>query len=239
MRLALFDFDDTLVDGTAVLSGALGDLAEGYALDPAAVVAVAFTDGLGHGTWPALCTAVRDTFGIPAPVEELVPALQGRVLERCRPAPATVDALGALREAGWRIGIVTNGPAFQEAKLRASGLHRLVDGCVVSDLAGARKPSPLIFAAAARVCGCGDAEDWATCLEAGWMVGDSVHCDIAGARAAGLRSAWIHLGRRWEEAIAVPDPWDVHTGRPMADHGDLAPDHIVDDVAAAVDLMLH
>jgi putative hydrolase of the HAD superfamily len=134
---------------------------------------------------------------------------------------------------------VTNGPAFQEAKLRASGIDRLVDGYAVSDLTGARKPSPAIFAAAARACGCGDAEAWVGSLEAAWMVGDSASADIAGARAAGLRSAWIHLGRRWDEAAALPDPWLVHTGQPYPDLGDLTPDHIVDDVAAAVELMLH
>jgi putative hydrolase of the HAD superfamily len=238
MRLALFDFDDTLVDGRAVLIGSLRALAERHRLDPASVVELALADGNGHGTWSVLASVLRTNFTIAAPVDELVTMLQTGVLERVRPTAATVAALAALRDAGWRIGIVTNGPQFQEEKLRASGLDRLVDGYAVSDLAGARKPEPAIFAAAAAACGCDGGDGWATELEIGWMVGDSAPADIAGARAAGLRSAWLHLGRRWEDAVNAPDPWIVHIGAPAADLGDLTPDHIVDDIAGAVALML-
>jgi FMN phosphatase YigB (HAD superfamily) len=37
-----------------------------------------------------------------------------------------------------------------------------------------------------------------------WMVGDG-SVDVAGARAAGIRSIWITRGRRWDAAGFAPD----------------------------------
>ena len=37
------------------------------------------------------------------------------------------------------------------------------------------------------------------------MVGDSADTDIAGGRAAGLRTAWLHHGREWERPDLPPD----------------------------------
>ncbi|MBW6435587.1 HAD family hydrolase [Actinoplanes hulinensis] len=86
--------------------------------------------------------------------------------------------------------IVTNGRTGQQAaKIRNAGLDRLVDGWVVSEAAGHKKPAPEIFHAAAAVAGLplGDA----------WVIGDSPHADIAGAAACGLPSVWISAGRLW------------------------------------------
>ena len=219
MRLALFDLDNTLVDRDDVIRGVTDHVIEHHGLDPAETAAAMLAADLQP--WPERMATLRARFGLRASVDELLAEHRGRFLDLYRPAAATLAALADLRAQGWRIGIVTNGTPFQEDKLRASGLPPVVDGYVVSDVLGARKPSPAIFAAAARLCGCGGGDGWAAGLDAGWMVGDSAPADIAGARAAGLRSAWLHRGRPWE---------DEPTG--------LTPDHIVDDVAAAVALML-
>lgn len=75
------------------------------------------------------------------------------------------------------------------AKIRASGLDRLVQGWVVSEAVGRKKPDPVIFRAAADAVG--------VPLEGAWVVGDSPHADIAGAHALGLRSVWVSGGRAW------------------------------------------
>lgn len=91
----------------------------------------------------------------------------------------------------------------QEGKIRRTGLDALVDGWVVSDAVGSRKPRPEIFGALATRLGCA--------LD-GWMIGDSLDLDVAGGAAVGLRTAWIDDGS---------DP----TG--------YRPDLVVDSVAAA------
>jgi putative hydrolase of the HAD superfamily len=236
MRLALFDLDNTLVDHQTVMLGFAGRFAERHGLDlDETLAALIATD---EYLWSERLAALRQRFDLPESTEALLAEHQRDFLECFRPAAATVDALGALRAAGWRIGIVTNGGPFQEDKLVAAGLDRLVDGYVVSDLVGWRKPSPAIFAAAARLCGCGEGEGWAAALEVGWMVGDSAPADIGGARASGLRSVWLHCGRRWEDAVVVPDAWAVRIGEAAPDLTGLRPDHIVDDPASAVALML-
>lgn len=115
-------------------------------------------------------------------------------------------ALTELRAAGWTLGIVTNGLADnQEGKIRRTGLDALVDGWVVSDTVGVRKPLPAIFEALATGLGCA--------LE-GWMIGDSLELDVAGGAAVGLRTAWID--------------------RDGADLTGYQPDLVVDSVAAAI-----
>ncbi len=108
---------------------------------------------------------------------------------RC--ADDTIEALNLLRAQDWKIGIATNGDAVQEEKIRRTGLDRLVDAWCVSELVGHRKPAPQIFRLVAKRCG--------ATLEGAWMVGDSASADIAGARAAGISSAWLHRGRAWSE----------------------------------------
>lgn len=77
--------------------------------------------------------------------------------------------------------IVTNGRTVQqETKIHNTGLDRLVQGWVVSEAVGRKKPDPEIFHAAAATVGLP--------LTGAWVIGDSPHADIAGADALGLRS---------------------------------------------------
>jgi FMN phosphatase YigB (HAD superfamily) len=79
-----------------------------------------------------------------------------------------LDGLGELREAGWRVGVATNGAVdIQRAKLRATGICERVDGVFVSEEADARKPGRRHFALAAARCG-------AVLGDGGWMVGDTL-----------------------------------------------------------------
>jgi putative hydrolase of the HAD superfamily len=227
MRLALFDLDNTLVDRTRVFALAAAALADEVGIGTEVFVStmVAAEDG-SRRTWPEFFTVVRDELRLTHSVDELMARHRRNFLANYRADAATLTALAALRSAGWRVGIVTNGSAFQSDKLRVTGLDQLVDACVVSEVLGSAKPAPAIFAAAASACGCAGGDRWAAGLEAGWMVGDSATADIAGAAACGLRTMWMRCGRRWEDAVAGHDV------------GGLLPDHVVDDVPAAVALML-
>ena len=232
MPLALFDLDNTLVDRTAAFEQAARLLAADHGLDPAvAVPAIIEADDAGRVVWADWFPVIRERFDLQPSVEELIDEHRPRYTSSYELTPPTIDALAALRAAGWRIGVVTNGPATQEDKIIVTGLDGLVDGWAVSDLVGARKPDVRIFAAAAAACG---AE-----LAGGWMVGDSPPADIAGAHLAGLTSVWLHLGRTWADVAFEPDAFARRAGEASPDlPADFAPTYIADDVPAAVVLML-
>jgi putative hydrolase of the HAD superfamily len=203
MPLALFDLDNTLVDRAGCFRTAIEGMARDHGLDPDVVVPFvieADADGLrGWDEWTAM---TRERFELTDSIEALQAAHRVRYLAAFTPDPRVAGALDRLRSAGWRIAVVTNGPPTQSEKLTTAALDGLVDACAISDVVGARKPDPAIFAAAAEAAGAS--------LEGAWMVGDSVEADIAGAVACGLDSIWIDRGRAWPVARFAPTVTVTH-----------------------------
>jgi len=188
--LLLCDLDDTLIDRRGALRRWAEAFAAEHGLDGRAVDWLLAFDRDGGVDRRTYLDAARERFGLRPSVDALVDAFAERLpLEVRPPPPECLAAIGRLRVAGWRIGVVTNGPPFQAAKLRRAGLVELLDGWCISDVDGVRKPDRAIFELAARRC--------RTTLERAWMVGDNGATDIAGAVVCGLPSVWIRLGRRW------------------------------------------
>ncbi|HTT73268.1 MAG TPA: HAD-IA family hydrolase [Thermoplasmata archaeon] len=101
--------------------------------------------------------------------------------------PEARTVLTALRDRGYRTGIVSN---HHEGLLRVvdhHGLRPLVDTVTFSQEARAEKPDPRIFALALRRAGCAASE--------AVHVGDSLRADVEGARGAGLRPVWLNRSR--------------------------------------------
>jgi len=106
--------------------------------------------------------------------------------------------LGEARAMGWMLGIVTNGDAaIQARKIAAAGLADLVDAVCISGAEGVRKPDPRLFLLAAEMAGAPAGR--------GWMIGDDPDADVAGGRAAGLRTVWVRRHRIWRESGYRPD----------------------------------
>ncbi len=115
-------------------------------------------------------------------------------------AEATLATLrSSLPQPGGRIGLITNGPTeVQRAKIELLRIACLVDFIIISEEFGHWKPDLAIFAEALRLGG-------ATAREA-VFIGDSVEHDMAGARAAGIRSVWVNrTGRPWPAMEPPPD----------------------------------
>ena len=93
-------------------------------------------------------------------------------------AADTHEALGRLRAAGLRLGVVSNSDGRVEEALRAAGLEHYFDVIVDSTLAGVEKPDPAIFLPALEALGVRPEE--------AVYVGDLYDVDVAGARAAGM-----------------------------------------------------
>ncbi|MFD7659240.1 HAD family hydrolase, partial [Actinosynnema sp. NPDC059797] len=197
LTLVLFDLDDTLVDLTGAFTRWAGEFAAEHDLPGGAVTWLVEAGRRSRGPKDRLFAEVRDRFGLAEPVAELWARYRARVPELVAVRPGVAEGLVALRAAGWRIGVVTNGlPDNQLGKLRRTGLVDLVDGWCASGEVGLRKPDPEIFRVAARRCGV---------PLAGWVVGDDPVLDVEGGRRAGLRTCWVDHGRPWPGDSTPPD----------------------------------
>ncbi|WP_329741522.1 HAD family hydrolase [Dyella sp. A6] len=116
--------------------------------------------------------------------------------------PAALPRLAALRP----LASLTNG----NADLELTGVHAHFVHHVCARDTGVAKPDPRIFRAAAERLGV--APD--TILH----VGDDPALDIAGARDAGMRTAWINrAGEAWPDALGAPPDLDLHDLTELAD----------------------
>jgi FMN phosphatase YigB (HAD superfamily) len=196
MRIALFDLDNTLFDRAA----AFRLWAERFALDLglgpyAAESFVAWDDdGLAdrHHVW----STAKEHLGLPESVDDLVSRYYVQYKELLTPDAEVQSSLGDLRAAGWRICIVTNGPASHQCeKADRLGLLPCVDGFCSSGHLGLSKPDRRIFVEGLRRAGAPDPD---SCVSESWMVGDSPGADMVGARHCGLGTVWMHRDRRWD-----------------------------------------
>ncbi|GGT04456.1 HAD family hydrolase [Streptomyces chromofuscus] len=210
MRLAIFDLDGTLVDRTAAFPDAIATLSHdhGYGPEVEQWLLTRLADKADRSDFERL----RTVFPVRESADHLWRVYVDRMAAAVRCRPAVLDSLARLKEAGWSIGVATNGASdIQRAKVRATGLSDLIDGIAASGDIDARKPDPRLFELAAARCG--------TQLTPGdWMTGDNPETDMAGGYNAGLRVIWVR-GRPWPDGLATPH-------------------HTVDDVTAAIDYLL-
>jgi len=119
---------------------------------------------------------------------------------RVRCYPETVNVLAALTSAGIERAIISNSPwdapgSLSQNDMERCGIATYFDVVIVSGDVPWRKPNPEFMWEAARRLGVEPSE----CL----VVGDSLRADIAGARAAGIRCAWV---KRDATEMADDDP---------------------------------
>lgn len=214
--LALFDLDDTLVDRRGAFRAWAEEFAAAHRLDDSALAFLVTADAHHSGPKDSFFAMVCETFALAEAPRLLWEQYRRRMPELASCRAEDLDALRRLRRAGWRIGIVTNGMADNQlGKIRNTGLSDLVDAWGISGELGVRKPDPEIFRLVAERCA-------GTLDRGGWMIGDDLVLDIAGGRAAGLRTIWLQPRHR-------PQPGSC-TGP--------APDFTVTSVADAVEAIL-
>ncbi|MGC1516012.1 MAG: YjjG family noncanonical pyrimidine nucleotidase [Maribacter sp.] len=104
--------------------------------------------------------------------------------------PDAVEVLDYLKPR-YRLHIITNGfQEIQEKKLRNSGIHAYFEHIIDSEMAGVKKPNPIIFNLAlsrAKVA-----------PQRALMIGDSLEADILGAIGVGLHT--LHFNAHGGEA---------------------------------------
>jgi putative hydrolase of the HAD superfamily len=144
----------------------------------------------GHRPRGEFAAAIVERLGLEGRVEDLAAEHDEQVGNSYRLTDGVRAVLDEARAAGWSFAILTNGPvAAQTRKIRAAGLDRLADAICISEEVGHAKPHRAMFDRAAERAG--------TTLEGGWMIGDNLDADIAGAQGVGVRSVWVKNEHEW------------------------------------------
>jgi len=130
--------------------------------------------------------------------------------------PDALNTLRWLQERGFKLGAVTDrafgGPRFM-AELTEYGLDGFFGVVAISSDVGYMKPHPKIFEHALDALG--------VTAEETMMVGDSLRCDVAGAKGMGMVAVW--------KRPPLDEPTEV--GADKADvTGEAAPDHTIDNL---------
>lgn len=165
--------------------------------DPGALGWLVEADGDGYTPKRALFELVRLRWGLDRAADELVEQYQAEYAGHVRLGDEIAIALRVLRDAGCRLGIVTNGAPSQVDKIERCGLAALVDGWAISETEGVAKPDRRLFELAASRAG--------GSLDGAWMVGDHPVYDVGGGRDAGCTTVWVHRDRTWELTSYRPD----------------------------------
>lgn len=116
--------------------------------------------------------------------------------------PDAAPAIAALRAAGYRLGIISNGTAGMRACIEHLGLDEGMEFVIVSALVGWEKPHPEIFRAALAHSGLAPGDVI--------YVGDDYLCDVEGASAAGIQPVWLrrknsHNNHEHNITVAAPE----------------------------------
>ncbi len=136
-------------------------------------------------------------------VSQLMPRIRfpGRSLELWSAVlPGVPEALAQLRDAGFRLVVVSNADGTVEEGLTRAGLRPHLHAVVDSHVVGFEKPDPRIFSHALSLFD----SDPARTLH----VGDMYAADVVGARAAGLHALLLDPHGDWGE-VDCPVTRDV------------------------------
>jgi phosphoglycolate phosphatase len=178
IRAVILDLDGTIADTAIEIGVALNEtLAE---LGFAVVSLDAATALIGRGVRSLVERALEEVDGVTdldRAVERFERHYARFVGTRATLFPGVMEGLLALRDAGRKLGVVTNKPrAFTETLLRNLGVEALFDSVIAGDDGLRRKPFGDMPRAAAEAMGARTAETL--------MIGDSGN-DVLAARDAG------------------------------------------------------
>ncbi len=103
-----------------------------------------------------------------------------------------VEVIETFRDNSYAVGVVTNGGSHsQNSKISNSGLDQYLDGFVISEELGAKKPDPAIYR---EIVGRLEIDP-----RESWFIGDDPISDVVGPASYGFHTAWIERYSPWPE----------------------------------------
>jgi putative hydrolase of the HAD superfamily len=200
MKAVTFDFGQTLADLDTVMlakraaeRGVKADAASLEAAVPAAwrVYDEAIARGEGGHPWKRLMTELLRQGGVEASaVAPLVDWLWTEQPKRNlwrRPIPGMIEIVSELRDAGVRVGVVSNSEGKLAQLIEEMGWTDRFEVVADSGVLGIEKPDAAIFAWAAERLGVSLDDDEVSLAH----VGDSLAADVRGAIGAGIKAIWF------------------------------------------------
>ncbi|MFZ1728259.1 MAG: HAD-IA family hydrolase [Albidovulum sp.] len=147
MRTVIFDLDGTLADTSADLIAAANacfqGLGKGDMLDPLTDALTAFHGGRAMLRLGFARLGAGDEAEVDAQYPVLLSAYEREIDRHTVLYPGAVDAVVALRDAGFRLGVCTNKPErLAEILLTRLGVRDLFGSLVGADTLPVRKPDP-------------------------------------------------------------------------------------------------
>ncbi len=215
IRAVLFDAGGTLIhmDGERVsrAAGLAFDAArfreaEGSALAAVRGFVLANPGSSDAERLPLYLDAMLGALGFAAGTERREAAGRVAVEHRranlwSRAADGAAETLGALRERGYRVAVISNADGRVRGLLGDAGLGHLLEFVLDSAEVGIEKPDPRIFHAATDRL----ALPPAACA----YVGDIYEIDVLGAEGAGLAAVLVGDGPAPAGVRRVPDLWTL------------------------------
>lgn len=119
--------------------------------------------------------------------------------------PKTVEVLEYLKPR-YRLHIITNGfQEIQDKKLKNSGIYSFFDEVINSEMAGVKKPNPIIFELALKRA--------KVTPEKSIMIGDSLEADVLGAKGVGLHALHFNAHNEpiHEHCPMIQELWEIKT----------------------------
>lgn len=117
--------------------------------------------------------------------------------------PGALNALEELGEVA-TLATVSNGAAVvQQARIKASGVERYMDGIYISEKVGVSKPSAKFFEHALKDLGISNRSRVL-------MVGDDLLADIKGGQNAGVDTCWVNF-KNEENTTGIKPTYEIHS----------------------------
>ncbi|CUH52776.1 HAD-IA family hydrolase [Shimia marina] len=199
MKTVIFDLDGTLADTSGDLIAAANvcfrDMGHGDVLTVARDAGVALRGGRRMLTEGLTRLGCMDEAVVSQYYPVLLEAYGGAIAEHSYLYDGAMDAVDALKSAGYGVGICTNKPeALADQLLKALGVRDAFGALVGADTLPVRKPDPAPLIQTVRRLG-GDPA-------ATTLVGDS-DTDRNTAKAAGVPSILVTFGPSGEDMAAL------------------------------------
>lgn len=201
-RTVVFDLDGTLADTSGDLIAAANfcfcDMGYGEVLDVKADAAVALRGGRRMLSAGLTRLGRMDEAAVDAYYPMLLEAYAGAIARHTVLYPGAMDAVNALSELGYGVGICTNKPeALAEQLMQELGVRDAFGALVGADTLPVRKPDPAPLRETVHRLGGNPAQSI--------LIGDS-DTDHNTARAAGVPSVLVTFGPSGEDMAALgPD----------------------------------